>query len=376
MSVSKVLSVTRKEIRHIVRDRMTLLLVTLSPVFFLVILAYSLSVSITNVGIAVLDQDRSQLSRDYISRLTTSGDLVIRQWLNRYDQASQVLERGQARAVVIIPPNFEQDMVAWRKSQLQVLVDGTDPNTAGHALTHVVARTEAFVARLSPAGEVQEGQTTSRSEVIDLRLRVWYNPTLDYNVGMVPALLAVVLGLPAMSVSLTIAREREWGTLEQLITTPVKRGELLVGKVIPYVVSGLVSAILCALVAVTWFDVPFRGSFAVYLLLAALFLFATQAIGLLVSVLANSQSVAVFASLLIFLFPGFFLSGIFIPLASMGPLMKMESLMMPTTHFVFISRGIFVKGLGLTGLWGYGAALVVMGLLFLGLTILLFKKRL
>jgi ABC-2 type transport system permease protein len=367
-------SVMRKETRHIVRDRTTFVLVTISPVLLLVILAYSLSVDIRHVGIGVMDKDLSPVSRAYVDDLTTGGDLIITARPASYAEVENLLMHGGARGVVIIPPGFADDLRGGRTASLQALVDGTDPNTAGYVITQVSARTEAFVSGVTAQVMARQGYQWEAAPPIDLSLRTWYNPAIRFTVGFVPALLAVALSMPAISAALTIAREREMGTLEGLIATPIRRSELLVGKIIPYVFTGLLSTLLCALVAVYWFRIPFRGSFPLFLVLSTDYLFATLSISLVLSALVGSQQVAMIAAFLIFLFPGFFLSGIFIPLASMGPLMKMEAYMMPSTHYVIINRGLFVKGLGLGSLWGSAVVLLVTGCLFTVLAVAIFRK--
>lgn len=375
MNLRQTKSVLRKEWWHIVRDRRTVALVTLSPVVFLVALAYSFSVEIKQVSLAVMDQDRSPMSRRLVATLTSSGDLAVCCTADAYDEIEGWLVDGRAKSALIIPPNFMRDVESGRGASVQIIVDGTDPNTAGHAITHLASRTEAFAAanRASAAGV--GGPEAAAVAPIDLRLRTWYNPSLRYVIGMVPALLGVVLGMPAVSASLAIAREKEWGTLEGLIATPIGRLELIVGKLVPYVISGMISTVLCAAAAVFWFGVPFRGSFLLFLALSAVHLVATLGIGLLISVLVNSQQAAMMGSLLIFLFPGFFLSGILIPLSAMG-IMKMEAYMIPTTHYVLINRGLFVKGVGISVLWPYAVALVVIGSAAVAVAMLLFKKRL
>jgi ABC-2 type transport system permease protein len=175
---------------------------------------------------------------------------------------------------------------------------------------------------------------------------------------------------------MALTREKEHGTLEQLMATPIRRAELLAGKLVPYVLSGMVGVLLCAALAVYWFGAPFRGSLGLYLVLSLDFLVASLAIALLMSVFIKSQQAAQLGAMLIFFFPGFFLSGIFFPLISMEPIMKLEAYLVPTTHYVLISRGIYLKGQGLEWLWPFALALLVMGILFLSLSILVFKKKL
>ena len=376
MNLRQTISVLRKEWWHIVRDRRTALLVTVSPVVFLIVLAYSFSVEIRDVTIAIMDQDRTPLSRDFLATLTNSGDLEIYGAASSYDEIERWLVFGRVKAAVVIPPGFMENLDAGQTAGLQVIVDGTDPNTAEHTITHILTRAESFAAERLLSDMNRQGYTPSEGlEPIDLRTRTWYNPSLKYAVGLVPALIGVVLSMPAVSASLALTREKEWGTLESLIATPIGRLELLIGKLIPYVVSGMISVVLCAAVAIFWFRVPFRGSFPIYLLLSADFLFAALSIGMLISIPVKTQQAAMIIALLVFLFPGFFLSGILIPLSAMG-IMKMEAYMMPTTHYVLISRGVFIKGVGLETLWPWAAALLVTGIGALGMSMLLFKKHL
>jgi ABC-2 type transport system permease protein len=186
----------------------------------------------------------------------------------------------------------------------------------------------------------------------------------------------MVLGLPALSVALTLAREREHGTMEQLMTTPVGRTELLLGKMIPYVIIGMVNVILLPLIAMNWFDVPFNGSFVLYFFLSVIFLFAILAMGIVIGVFVHTQPGAMALSFLLIFFPGFFLTGIFFPIASMPEIMRMEAMFLPGTHYAIITRGVFLPGVGLDVLWPYAVMLFVLWLVFTGVAVLFFKKKL
>jgi ABC-2 type transport system permease protein len=375
MNWRRTLSIMRKEWRHITRDRTSFFLLMLSPVLALVTMGYAFSVDIKNVGIGALDQDRSSLSRAYLARLDSTEALRLEARPQSMDEVESLMIRGRVKAVVIIPPGLERDLLSGRQAELQVVVDGTDPNTAGHAIRHITADTESFVAEQVHQQMARAGVAATLNP-IDLSLRAWYNPSLRYTVSMIPALVGVVLSVPAMAASLALAREREWGTLEGLIATPIGRVELIVGKLVPYMLAGMLSVPLCIATAVYGYHVAFAGNLGVYLGLAALFLFATMSISLFISIFAPSQQVAIIASMLIFLLSGFFMSGLLIPFTLMGPLIKLEALMFPTTHFVIISRGLFVKGVGVAELQGYILALAGLGFLFLALTVLMFKKKL
>lgn len=376
MNWRRILSVMRKEWWHITRDRTSFILLMLSPVLALVTMAYAFSIDVKDVAIGVLNQDLSPLSRQYLAQLGSTDALRLEAWPQSLDEVERLMMHGRVKAVVVIPRGFAKDLTAGRTAALQLVVDGTDPNTAGHAIQHISAHTEHFSAQQVAHQLAGAGLATDRLLPIDLRLRAWYNPSLRFTVSMIPALVGIVLSVPAMAASLALAREREWGTLEGLIATPIRRGELIVGKLVPYVLAGMLSVPLCVATAVYGFSVPFRGSLGLYLALSVFFLFATMSISLLLSVFTKSQQVAIIGSMIIFLFSGFFMSGLLIPFAIMGPVLKMEALMFPTTHFVIISRGVFVKGTGLTELWGYVAALAAVGAMFLTLTALMFKKKL
>ena len=377
MNLLRTWAVVRKEARHILRDRRTAILVTISPVFLLLVMAYTFMVDIENVAVAVMDRDGTSLSRRYIAGLGATGDVLVRFIANDYADLEKWLMTSEAKAAIVIPPGFESALQAGREADIQLLVEGTEPNTANTAMVHVGGYTHQFALSVVREVAARAGIVMGEAVLspIDLRVRTWYNPTLKIVIGFLPALIAVVLAMPAVTTTLALTREKEQGTLEQLIATPIRRSELLIGKLIPYIVSGLAGVVLCAAVAVYWFGAPFRGSFALYLLLSLAFPLASLAIALVMSVFVKSQQAAQLGAMLIFFFPGFFLSGIFFPLISMAPIMKLEAYLVPSTHYVQISRGIFLKGQGLQALWPYALALLAMGGLFLALAILLFKKR-
>jgi ABC-2 type transport system permease protein len=366
----------RKEWWHITRDKTSFVMLMLSPVLALVTMGYAFSIDITNVAIGVLDQDLSPLSRAYLAQLGSTDALRLEARPSSLDEVEQLMMRGKVTAAIIIPHNFERDLISGRHTGLQIIVDGTDPNTAGHAIQHIGAHTENFIARRVGEQLARAGIAPGMANPIDLRLRAWYNPSLRYTVSMIPALLGIVLSVPAMAASLALAREREWGTLEGLIATPIGRIELIVGKLVPYMLAGLLSVPLCMATAIYGYKIPFQGNLGLYFAMSAVYLFSTMSISLFISIFAKSQQVAIMASMLIFFFAGFFMSGLLIPFSLMGPIIKLEAMMFPTTHFIIVSRGIFVRGVGLAELWGYAIAMGGIGLLFLALTVLMFKKKL
>ncbi len=377
MNLLRTWAVIRKEARHIMRDRGTLILVAISPVLLLLIMAYTFTVDIKNVAVAVMDRDGTILSRRYLAGLGGTGDVLLKYVADDYDDLEHWLMTSEAKAAIVIPPGFGADLNAGREASLQVLVEGTEPLTANTALQHIGGYTQQFALEIVSEAAAKAGLPVDEALLtpVDLRLRTWYNPTLKAVIGFLPALIAMVMAMPAVTTTMALTKEKEHGTMEQLIATPIRRTELLVGKLLPYMLSGTLAIVLCVIVAVYWFSSPFKGSFALYMVLAVVFLLASLAIALVLSVFVKTQQAAQLGAFLIFFFPGFFLSGIFYPLASMQPLMKMEAYMVPTTHFVMIGRGLMLKGQGIDALWPFALALLVMGLLFMGLAILLFKKK-
>jgi ABC-2 type transport system permease protein len=267
-------------------------------------------------------------------------------------------------------------LLALRGLSLQIIIDGTEPETGGFAVDHIGWRAEAFASEFL-ASQIQVlGIPIDNLQPIDLRVRAWYNPSLTPRIDIVPGLLSIVLGFPAFSVALTLAREHEHRTMEQLLATPIKRVELLLGKMIPYILAGLVNVIVIPLIAMAWFKVPFHGNFLVFFGLSIIFLFAELSMGMIIGVFMRSQSAALALSFLLVLFPGFFLTGIFFPIASLPEMARMESLFLPGTHYAIITRGVFLTGIGLDILWPYAVMLLFLGVTFTATASLFFKKKL
>jgi ABC-2 type transport system permease protein len=376
MNWRRVLSIMRKEWRHITRDKTSFILLVVSPVLVMITMGYAFSIDITDVGIGIMDQDLSPLSRQYLAQIGSTDALRVEALPRNLGEVDRLMMRGDVKAVIIVPKGFGRDLQSGDTGSVQVVVDGTDPNTAGHAIKHIGAHTEYFASEQAQEQLHRAGYTGELAPPIDLRLRPWFNPSLRYTVSMIPALVGIVLSVPAMAASLALSREREWGTLEGLIATPIGKNELILGKLVPYILAGMLSVPLLMITAVYGYNVPFKGSIPLYLLLSLVYLFATMSIAIFISVFIKSQQAAIMASMMIFLFSGFFLSGLLMPFSLMGPLIKMEAMMMPTTHFVIISRNIFTKGAGFVDVQFYVFALLGIGLLFFVMTVLMFKKKL
>ena len=376
MSLRHIWAMTRKEINHILRDRMAFFLVIISPVLMLVLMSYALAVDIQHVPVAVLDQDRSAVSRAFIQSITAGDDIDLIAHVSNMDEIESLLMRGTIKAVIVISPVFTNDLLSFRGVPIQIIIDGTEPSSGGFAAEHIGLRTEEFI-NASLASQLQASNLNIESiQPIDLRVRTWFNPSMKSEVSVIPGLVSMVMGFPALSVAMTLAREREHGTMEQLMATPISRPDLLIGKMIPYAIIGMINVFLLTLVAMVLFAVPFNGSFPLFFILSIIFLFAILSLGIVIGVFVHTQPAAVGLSFLVIFFPGFFLTGIFFPIVAMPEIARLEALFLPGTPYAVITRGVFLTGVGLDVLWPHAVMLLFLWLVFTTLAALFFKKKL
>jgi ABC-2 type transport system permease protein len=376
MRVRHIWAVARKEFDHIIRDRGTLFLVLFTPTLALLLMAYALTVDIKHVPIAVLDLDRSQSSQAFIQQITAGPDLDLYAYVENMAEIDTMLTRGRIKAAVIIAPGFARQMQALKGMPMQVIIDGTEPNSGNFAVQHISQRAEEFVSQ-ALAGELRAaGISPDSLQSLDVRVQTWFNPDLKPRNDLIPGLISMVLGFPALSVALTLAHEREHGTLEQLLATPIGRTELLLGKIVPYIVVGLLNVILIPALAIAWFHISFNGSFLLFFGLSAIFLFSVLSMGMVVGVFMRTQAAALALSFLVIFFPGFFLTGIFFPLASMPEEVRLEAMSLPSTHYAIITRGVFLPGVGLDVLWPYAVMMILLGVVFTAVAALFFRKKL
>ncbi len=376
MSLRHLWAVTRKEIHHILRDRATFFLVLLAPTVLLLVFAYSLTVELQHIPIAVLDHDRSTASRTFVQQILAGDDLDLYAQVASVDEIEDLIMRGKIKAALIIPPNFSSDLLALRGMPLQIIIDGTEPGSGGFALDHIGWRVEEFV-NTALADQIQAmGMSVDSLQPIDVRVRTWYNPSLKPRNDLIPGMISIMLGFPALSVALTLAQEREHGTMEQLMATPITRAELLLGKMLPYIFIGLINVIVIPFFSILWFQISFNGSFLLFFALSAIFLFSILSVGIIIGVFIRTQAAALALSFLIIFFPGFFMTGIFFPINSMPEIVRLEALGLPGTHYAIITRGIFLPGIGLEILWPYAVMMFGLGIVFTGVAALFFRKKL
>jgi ABC-2 type transport system permease protein len=376
MSFRHIWAVTRKEFNHIVRDRSTLILVLFTPTALLLLMAYALTVDIKHVPLAVFDMDNSQTSRAFVAQITAGQDLDLYAYAANMNDIETMLMRSDIKAALVISPGFAADMQALKGMPMQIIIDGTEPESGGFAVEHIAQRAEEFIST-SLAGQLAaQGFSIETLQPIDLRVRTWFNPDLKPRNDLIPGLLSMVLGFPALSVALTLAHEREHGTLEQLLATPIARTDLLLGKIIPYILVGLLNVIIIPVFAIAWFGISFNGNFLLFFGLSALFMFSILSMGMILGVFMRTQAAALAVSFLVIFFPGFFLTGIFFPIASMPEVARLEASFLPGTHYAIITRGVFLPGIGLDILWPNAVFMAFLGVIFILVAALFFRKKL
>lgn len=365
-SLRRMGAVILKELRHITRDVRIFFLVTVSPAFLLLVLAYIFAFDVGEISLGWMDGDRTATSRALLAAVTADGTFRLTEAIDSYDGIEAGLLAGRLDAVLVVKPGFEAELLRGdrRPVSVQAVVDGTDSIAAAQALGNLSARVTAFGARQAGA-----------ASAIDIRTRAWYNPDLKSLLSMVPGLLAIVMTLPALALTLAVTREKEVGTLEALIASPVRPAEYLLGKLAAYVLSGLVSAGLAVAVALLWFGVPFRGSFALFMALAAVYYLAAMGVSLVIAQVVGSQQTAMLLVLFVFFVPSFFVAGLIQPVDTTSRAAVITSYVLPSTHFIAIARSVFLKGAGLLQLQGHVAALILIGAASIALSLLMFRKR-
>lgn len=371
-AVWKTLAVARKEMRQIGRDRRTLLILLFVPVFFLLVYGYALNFDIRNVRIAVQDNDRSTASRDVISSFVNSGYFDLFGEVRNSEEISRVLDRNQARAVLVIPARFGSDVAAGHPTSVQFIVNGDNANTA----TTVVGYARGLLSATSARYEVQARLGSAEGPAVTVEPRVFYNPELRSTLFLVPGLIAYIAMLTAVvSTALSIVREKEVGTMEQVRMSPIGPVPYILGKTVPYFVVSLISAMSIVGAAMVLFDMPMRGSWPVLLGVVSLFLVGALGFGLLISSLAETQQVAFQLALLTSFLPTLMLSGFIFPITSMPAFLQLVTHIVPARYFLVALRGIVLKGVGPDVFWSDLVALAVFAVAILGLASLRLRRQ-
>jgi ABC-2 type transport system permease protein len=373
---SRLLSLIRKEFIQILRDPRTLMLILIIPVMQLFLLGYAANNDVRNVPLAVVDLDRGPAARQLLDAYRAADYFRIAYDVTSEAELRQLVDTGAARAGLIIPPDYSRRIQGQEPAQVAFILDGSDPTVAATSLSAAQMIGQSLATGLMVERLEQRGQSGALSLPIEVRTQVWYNPDLVSAYFMVPGVIGMILfALTSILTATAIVRERERGTIEQLIVTPIRSWELVVGKLLPYTILAFFNTVEVLAIGAWWFHVPVRGDLGLILLLSGLFVVSGLGIGLLASSIANTQQEAML-TVWMTLLPSLFLSGFFFPLDAMPRLLQLLSYLMPLRYYLVIIRALLLKGVTAAELQMEIIALAVFGFSIMAIAALRFRKRL
>jgi len=376
MSLTRFLAVAKKEMVQILRDSRSLIIVLIMPIILVLLFGYGVNLDLKHLPIYVYDRDGSQQSQDLLKRFQASDYFEIERVVNSYRDLTRAIDDGHAKMGIVIPWDFSQRLRDGRPAQVQALVDATDDNTANVLIGYAQAVVQGYSSDVQIDWLRDHGQVAHAAPVI-VETRTWYNEDLDSSAFIVPGVLALVMSvIGAFLTSLTIAREWERGTMEQLISTPVSPLEIMFGKLVPYFVIGMIDVIVCALIALYWFHVPFRGSFLTLLFSSAMFMIVVLSMGFFLSVIAKNQLAASQLALLTTFLPAFLLSGFLYEIEQMPVVLQWITGILPARYYVSVLKKIFLKGSPATLLYADMVPLAIFAFVLALLATHSFQKKL
>ena len=368
----------KKEITHMIRDPRTLIFIFIMPILQLVLLGYANNTDIKNVSTVIFNQDNGQASRELLNSFQATGYFSFDYSAFGQSEVDRLIASGKARVGIVIPPDYSAKLAAGEVSSVLVLIDGSDPTVAQYVLSAAQLAGQAHGVSVRAQQLALSGLQLSEaaSGPVDVRTRVLYNPDLQGSYNIVPGLIAIILFQTATSLTaLAIVRERERGTIEQLIVTPIRNWELILAKIIPYIIVSFADTILILLVGTFLFGVPIRGSLILLFALTGLYLLPTLGYGLFISTVAQTQQQAQLMIMPMML-PAFMLSGYIFPISSLPLALQLVGDLLPTTYFIYVIRAVVVKGVGLELIIPQTIALSIFAIGLLGLAAWRFRKSL
>lgn len=376
MNLHRMTAVAMKEIIQILRDSRSLLIVVLMPVTLMLLFGYGVNLDLKGLPVYVYDCDGSQQSQDLLKHFEASRYFKLVRTVDNYAALTRALDDGSAKMGIVIPWDFSRRLSAGGPVQVQALIDATDDNTANVLTGYTQAVVQGYAAQVQSDWLSRRGLSLQTAPV-SIQTRTWYNENLESSAFIIPGVLALVMSvIGAFLTSLTIAREWERGTMEQLISTPVSAMEIMLGKLVPYFALGMFDVVVCAVIAIAWFGVPFRGSFTTLMISSALFMVVVLSLGFFISVLAKNQFAASQIALLITFLPAFLLSGFLFSIEQMPVVLQWITRILPARYYVSILKKIFLKGTPVALLYADLIPLAVFATLLALLATRAFHKRL
>jgi len=365
-----------KEFIQALRNPRMRAIVFVTPVIQLFLFGYAVTTDVQNIALAVYDLDQSISSRELASRFVRSGYFDLIESVTEPRRVQELLDRGEARAVLQFNRGFQETLEAGRTAELQILLDGTISNTAGIVLSYSSRIVNRYSQEMLDERVTRRMGVPPRTARVELEARAWFNEDLESRNFFVPGIIAMIVTLTSlMLTSMAVVREKEIGTMEQILVTPIRPVELILGKTIPFAVISYADVLGITLIGVLWFDVPVRGNLLLLFFATGLFLLTTLGLGLLISTVSQTQQQAMMGAFFLYL-PALLLSGFVFPIANMPEVVQWLTLANPLRYFLEIIRGIFLKGIGADILWPQMASLAVLGVATLGLASRRFRKTL
>jgi drug efflux transport system permease protein len=372
--LKRTIAIAKKEIRQLKRDTRLLFVIFFFPVFLLIIFGYAVNFDVKHIQIAVYDQDRSELSRDFIRSLTNSEYFDLQYYLGNDKNINSYLDEKKVQCVVVIPNDFSQNLNSHKDADIQFLIDGVDGNTATIIQNYVTGASISYGQKINVEMLAQTGRKSYQP--ISLESRFWFNPDLETTRFLIPGLIAMILIVIAVvTVSLSLVREKEKGTMEQLNVSSLSTIELLLGKNFPYVVLSLINAAFILVAGYLLFGVEVKGSILLLFFSTLIFLMASTSLGIFVSVVSNSQQVAFTIATFLSLLPSVILSGFIFPIDSMPVAVQVITNITPAKFFIVILRAIMLRGVGLEAFWEQVIYLLIFALVMMMLSTIINKKK-
>lgn len=373
---SRLTSLIRKEFIQILRDPRTLTLALLIPIMQLFLLGYAATNDVRNVPLAIFDQDRGRAAREFLDAYRAADYFRLAYDVDSESDLRALIDRGDARAGLIIPPGYSDQVKGGGSAQVVFVFDGSDPTVASTTLNAAQSIGQAHATWLQYERLERSPGAADTQLPVEIGIQVWYNPDLVDAYYMIPGVIGTILySITSILTATSIVKERERGTIEQLIVTPIRSWELVVGKLLPYIVLAFLNTLEVLAIGHFWFDVPIRGSLLLILLLSALFMMTSLGIGLLASTIANTQQEAMLTVFMLLL-PAIFLSGFLFPIEAMPQVLQWISYFIPLRYYLVIIRSILLKGVGVWAVLDEVIALAIFGTLLMGAAALRFRKRL
>ncbi|MFO7445534.1 MAG: ABC transporter permease [Ignavibacteriaceae bacterium] len=372
--IKRIIAIAKKEVRQLKRDKKMLYVLFVFPLVLLVLFGYAINFDVHNIQMAVYDQDRSEYSRDFIHRLTSSDYFDLVGYANSDEEVHKVLDRGNAQVVFVFPADLSRNLYSNKEAKIQILVEGVNASTASVIANYTNIATAAFSQKIRTEALSVRGRKAFVP--ISLEPRFWFNPDLNSSHFLVPGLISMILIITAVvSISLSVVREKERGTVEQLNVSPLSSLELLVGKTIPYIFIALFIASAILIAGYILFGTPVKGNLFLLLISTLIFLFASLNLGILVSSISDTQQVAFQIATMISFLPSFLLSGFVYPIESMPVAVQVFTNITPAKFYLVILRSILLKGAGIEAYWEQLVYLIIFSIVFLIPAVLINRKN-